>query len=102
MVLQEAQSYQDVPYGAVGVNSNYDRTDCSSLVYNAVQNSGINPSVTCSQANNIGNNPGYRPLGSGEEPIPGDVVQFPNPGGHGHVGFYDPASAPLADHSGAD
>jgi len=88
-VLQEAKSYQDVPYSEVGPNSNYDGTDCSGLVYNSVRNSGINPSVGYSQANNIGN-PGYRPLSTDESPNPGDVVVFPNPGGNGHVGFYDP------------
>jgi len=94
VVLQEAQSYQDVPYlNGAGDKSNYDGTDCSGLVYNAVRNSGINPSVGYSQANGIGNvskNPGYRPLVNGEARMPGDVVVFPNPGGHGHVGFYDP------------
>jgi RHS repeat-associated protein len=91
-VLDEAQSYQGVPYSLVGPNSDYNGTDCSGLVYNSVRNSGVDPSVSYSVANDIGNNPGYRGLGPDEEPMAGDVIVFPNPGGHGHTGFYDPAS----------
>lgn len=91
-VLAEAQSYQGVPYSLVGANSDYNGTDCSGLVYNSVRNSGVDPSVTYSVANDISNNPGYRALGPDEEPMPGDVIVFPNPGGHGHTGFYDPAN----------
>ena len=97
VVLQEAQSYQGVPYrSGAGPNSNYDGTDCSGLVYNAVSNSGINSSIGYSQANDIASNPGYRPLGPNEARMPGDVVVFPvSSPGHGHTGFYDPADSPL-------
>ncbi|MGC2473182.1 MAG: RHS repeat-associated core domain-containing protein [Candidatus Sulfotelmatobacter sp.] len=91
VVLAEAESYQGVPYQTgAGPDSNYDGSDCSGLVYNAVGDSGIDPSVTYSVANDIANNPAYRPLGPDESAIPGDVVVFPNPGTgqHGHTGFY--------------